>query len=108
MEEPPHIDPVLDPSFAALMNDVQMSLKRHKKEDMSYVAEKDITPVPAEEQSAAANDGDDDGQLMRRPPRRSPASIFGTKNIGMIVLPDWLVEGVQMEIERTYSITGRH
>lgn len=101
VDEPPHSDPVLDPSFAALMNDVNMSLKRAKKGEQVYVPEKDITPVPGSKQPVAAEEGEEDGQT-RRPPRRSPAAMFGQKNIGMIVLPDWLVEGVQNEVEREF------
>ncbi|EJT45757.1 3-methyl-2-oxobutanoate hydroxymethyltransferase [Trichosporon asahii var. asahii CBS 2479] len=100
VDEPPHTEPILDPSFAALMNDVNMSLKRAKQGEKSYVAEKDITPVPASEQPAEVEEGEEDAQAPRRPPRRSPAAMFGTKNIGMIVLPDWLIEGVQNEVEQ--------
>lgn len=100
--KPDHVDPELDPSFAALMNDVNMSLKRHKKEEKPYVAAEDITPVPASEKPPPTEEAEEEeGQVNRRPPRRSPAAIFGTKNIGMIILPEWLVEGVQNEIERT-------
>lgn len=99
VNEPPHTEPVLDPSFASLMNDVNMSLKRTKQGEKSYIPEKDITPVPASEKPEL-EEGEEDGQGSRRPPRRSPAAIFGTKNIGMIVLPDWLIEGVQNEVER--------
>lgn len=104
VDEPPHTEPILDPSFAALMNDVNMSLKRAKQGEKSYVAEKDITPVPASEQPAEVEEGEEDAQAPRRPPRRSPAAMFGTKNIGMIVLPDWLIEGVQNEVERELAI----
>lgn len=100
--EPDHADPQLDPSFAALMNDVNMSVKKFKKEQKPYVSPEDITPAPASEQPppTEGEEGDHEGPT-RRAARRSPAAIFGTKNIGMIVLPEWLNEGVQRELDRT-------
>ncbi len=48
------------------------------------------------EERDSNNEMEDSGS---RDPRRSPASLFGTKRIGMVVLPDELKRAVQKEID---------
>ncbi|BEJ14908.1 hypothetical protein CspHIS471_0406750 [Cutaneotrichosporon sp. HIS471] len=92
----------LDPSFDALLGDMQMRSKSRSNAPRQ-VEEHELELVssgfgvrrqaPADEEEVEWAD--------RRSSRRSPATILGSKKIGMVVLPDALVEGVQDAIEAT-------
>lgn len=93
--KPEHVNPELDPSFAALMEDVNMSLKA-KRADGSYAPPADYVPSSEHQEPALE---EEEGSSSSRAARRSPAAILGTKNIGMMTLPEWLIDGVREAIE---------
>ncbi|GMK53899.1 hypothetical protein CspeluHIS016_0104850 [Cutaneotrichosporon spelunceum] len=90
----------LDPSFDALLSDMQMHSKgraphREVEEDELELVSSGFgvrRQVPAEGEEEWAD---------RREERRSPAVILGNKKIGMVVLPEALTEGIQDAIEAT-------
>lgn len=101
---PSHPVPELDPSFDALLGDMQMAMRGRAKVSSpsasSYeVRDDEISPVaprsaePEEADAEAEADG-----WEPRAERRSPAAVLGAKRIGMVVLPPKLAEGIQQAI----------
>lgn len=89
----------LDPSFDALLGDMQMR-SPHPRAQVREALEYEEAPVAKGfgiRREAA--EGEEEEYADRREERRSPAMVLGTKKIGMVVLPDGLVKGVQDAIE---------
>jgi hypothetical protein len=81
----------IDPTLRALLNDVDMSLVRHKSHHLPRVyRELEAQPI---EQSLDGRDptGDEDfyedDTTGRRDARKSPAADFGSQKIGAVTLP---------------------
>lgn len=87
-------DLALDPSFDALLGDMQM---RPPAREVREVPDADVTPVSSG--FGIRRDEGEEDYADRREERRSPAALLGTKKIGMVVLPEALVKGVQDAIE---------
>jgi hypothetical protein len=106
----------LDPSFKALLRDVDISLLKHKQNpdsavvhpmpplqvlDVELVEEGEVPRDAVAGTVAGEREGDEDYHVGRREPRKSPAALFGSQSIGEVILPlelrnsiDRLVEGV--------------
>lgn len=78
----------LDPSLQALLNDVDISLTRHKVALHSH-RELDVIPSETIEDSAiVAQDSEHSAsEEAESLERKSPAAIFGSQGIGAVVLP---------------------
>lgn len=90
----------LDPSFDALLGDMQMRSK-DRAHSPREVADDDLELVSSGfgVRRQVPPEGEEAEWADRREERRSPAALLGTKKIGMVVLPDALVRGVQDAIE---------
>lgn len=85
----------VDEGTANLLHDMNLGAgrrktgaKSHHRAELQVTEDRQLTFDDAEDLEAAARD-----------PRRSPAAIFGSKRIGMVVLPDELVLSVQSRID---------
>ncbi len=90
----------LDPSFDALLGDMQMR-SRGRSNSPREVEEDELELVSSGfgVRRQVPTEGETEEWADRREERRSPAAIMGNKKIGMVVLPDALVQGVQDAIE---------
>lgn len=103
----------LDPSYQRLFNDIDISLKKsrlqqtttHREleiipgESTAFVNDlsvKDWTPLDVEDQPFLQEDSED------REHRKSPAAVFGSKQIGTVVLPQELQKVINLLISGQY------
>ena len=99
----------LDPSYQRLFNDIDISFKKSKLQQnathreleivpgestvlISDLAVKDWTPLGVEDQPFLQEDSED------REHRKSPAAVFGSKQIGTVVLPQELQRAINILI----------
>jgi hypothetical protein len=104
----------LDPSFKALLRDVDISLLKHKQNSHSAVLPpralpKELETVPFEFEegeergiSVHVNEGvevgEEDYHAGPRDARKSPAALFGSQSIGQVVLPFELQKSINLLI----------
>lgn len=111
----------LDPSYDALMNDVEMSLLKHRKNDSKsqpsaaftgkVIKEAEYYPVVPSPSSSLVDSEElqeyfvsEDSEHLHeheKRERKSPAAAFGSKQIGSVILPDELQEAISKVIVRT-------
>jgi len=99
----------LDPSYQRLFNDIDISLKKSRLQQtathreleivpgkstvlINDLAVEDWTPLGVEDQPFLQEDSED------REHRKSPAAIFGSKQIGTVVLPQELQRVIKILI----------
>ena len=108
--------PELDPSFIPFLKSVDLATHRRKprRPELDVVQSRlvsshtdDSGPINLEEE-----DGEDleveDELSERRSERRSPATVLGSKRLGIAVLPEELVDGVQSLIDGEISRIDSH
>jgi len=103
----------LDPSYQRLFNDIDISLKKSKLQQTTTHREleivpgestalvndlsvKDWTPLDVEDQPFLQEGSED------REDRKSPAAVFGSKQIGTVVLPQELQRVINLLISGQY------
>lgn len=106
----------LDPSYDALMNDVEMSLLKHRSQPPAaftgkVIKEAEYYPaIPSPSSSSVDSEElqeyfvfEDSEHLHEheKRERKSPAAAFGSKQIGSVILPDELQEAISKVIVRT-------
>ncbi len=86
----PRLD--LDPGLQTLLQDVDMALHSHTKKRKPLLHELEIIPSEREEALVIPEDYD---QKAGDLPRKSPAALFGSQQIGAVVLPLELQDTIQ-------------
>jgi hypothetical protein len=92
----------IDESYRHLLDDMRMqgSYKDHagaglrSEQSMRYRSEPGYAAAP----ELLGEDDEYPAEWEPREERRSPAAVLGSKRIGLVVLPEQLVDGVQSEI----------
>lgn len=105
----------LDPSYDALMNDVEMSLLKHRSQPPAaftgkVIKEAEYYPVVPSPSSSSVDSEElqeyfvfEDSEHLHeheKRERKSPAAAFGSKQIGSVILPDELQEAISKVIVR--------
>ena len=102
-EDQPNEPIDLDPSFKALLRDVDISLLKHKQNSHSVVVHPrpppreleafDVELEEGEVREVVAGtvteerEGEEDYHVGPRDARKSPAALFGSQSIGQVILP---------------------
>ncbi|KAF7436331.1 37S ribosomal protein S22 [Pleurotus ostreatus] len=76
----------LDPSFQALLRDVDISLERHNPKDAALPSRRELEALPVEgteDSLLLPDDAPHDEYSLRK----SPAAHFGSQRIGAVILP---------------------
>ena len=108
-EQPP--TPELDPSFTPFLKSVDLSARRRTTTRPDIEVTQGVSSSSAKERENVAQsrkkgfgllrDMEESGDELdtvseeRREERRSPATVLGSKRLGIAVLPQELVEGIQ-------------
>ncbi|TFY79446.1 hypothetical protein EWM64_g4571 [Hericium alpestre] len=95
MSHQPNAPLDLDPSFKALLQDVDMSLQHHKHPQArtGHATPRELEIWPEETVDQEASDLEEyEGES--RGSRKSPAASFGSRKIGAVVLPHELQESI--------------
>ncbi|KAF8910042.1 mitochondrial small ribosomal subunit Rsm22-domain-containing protein [Gymnopilus junonius] len=103
----PRLD--LDPSYRALFNDIDISMKKGKMDAESVHRELEIVydgPVPTNLELSTqewspfdeAVESDFQEEYDNREHRKSPAALFGSNQVSMVVLPSELQTAIEMLI----------
>jgi len=92
----------LDPTLRSLLNDVDMSLVKHKSHHPPRQY-RELEAIPADQSvdnTIAPYDQDlnEDNTSDRRDTRKSPAALFGSRRIGAIILPFELQKSIHQLI----------
>lgn len=102
--------PELDPSFTPFLKSVDLRARRRPstRPELEVVGRpvrprKGYGATRSEEELEDLDEGEEGDRLglggLRREERRSPAAVLGSKRLGIAVLPEELVEGVQGVID---------
>jgi hypothetical protein len=107
----------LDPSLQALLKDVDISLKQAKVESPPPIAMRElevlngISPMQHEismDDWAPLDFSENKTESEQSEERKSPAALFGSQRIGMVILPLELQSAINLLITGTHSGWKRH